>query len=387
MQSMFRPERRSLSVAPPGGLGTAPSPTGRSSSGIGARLRAQVRPTFLVAAIAIGAACLIAVLLVVGQASAAGGEPAELPAASEISGPSTGVLLAKLPWGSDRGMVGRSIPEQGLARGPEAIAVAPDGHIFVLDSVNRRVAMLSAQGEWLDAYTVPLSEPRFLNVTPQVIAVVDPDADRAAVTLDWSGLVVEKTELPRTDAPVTGVFLADDCTWVETGHARCIGLGKRAPAPREGRPVTGRGSTLWARASHRPGADPQLSVWTAPGNGKSATGSARGALGPDQAGMQIRLRAAGQVDHLVSLDGDAEGHVWVGARLIGGGILVTRLSSPDSLEEQSVLLPEPTGLYLGVPYVVSPDGRIVRAQADDDGYSLWVYTFDRPADTRKEGGR
>lgn len=387
MQSMFRPERRSLSVAPPGGLGAAPSVASLSSSGIGARLRAQVRPRFLATAVAIGAACLIAVLLAVGQASAAGGEPEELPAAFESSAPSTGVLLAKLPWGSDRGMVGRSIPEQGLARGPEAIAAAPDGHIFVLDSVNRRVVMLSAEGEWLDAFPVPLSEPRFLHVAPKAIAVVDPDTDRAAVTMDWSGSVTEKTALPRLDAPVTGVFLADGCTWVETGHARCVGLGKRAPASREGRPITGKESVAWARASHQPGADPQLTVRPARNEGKSATASGQQTPGRDPAETQIRLRSAGQVDHLVSLDGDAEGHVCVGARLIDGGILVTRLSSAGSQDGQSILLPEPTGLYLGVPYVVSPDGRVVRAQADEDGYSLWVHSFDPPADTHKEGGR
>jgi hypothetical protein len=80
-------------------------------------------------------------------------------------GADQGTLLVTLPWGNQAGQVGLAQPQQGLTRGPEALAVAPDGRIAVLDSVNRRVVFLDSAGQVTNTATVPLSEPRFLAVT------------------------------------------------------------------------------------------------------------------------------------------------------------------------------------------------------------------------------
>ena len=45
--------------------------------------------------------------------------------------PSAGSVLVTLPWGSGEGQVGLMRVDEGLTRGPEALAVAPDGRIAV----------------------------------------------------------------------------------------------------------------------------------------------------------------------------------------------------------------------------------------------------------------
>ena len=99
------------------------------------------------------------------------------------SAASSGVLLATLPWGSGDGQVGLVSPAEGLVRGPEALAVAPDGRIAVLDSVNRRVLVLAVDGAVTGTISLSLQEPRFLAVTNTRIYVLDCDADQRLVQM------------------------------------------------------------------------------------------------------------------------------------------------------------------------------------------------------------
>ncbi len=62
-----------------------------------------------------------------------------------------------------------------------------------------------------------------------------------------------------------------------------------------------------------------------------------------------------------------------------GGILIRRMIGTTDRENASLRLPEDSGPYVGVPYVVSPDGRILRIAATTAGYSIWVHSFDVPA--------
>ncbi|NLE74146.1 MAG: hypothetical protein GX604_05930 [Actinobacteria bacterium] len=431
MQSMFRAERRSLSTAPPGEAQPAVALPGWG--GAVGYLRARVRPTFLAAAAAIGAACLIALLLAAGQAAAASGPAGgpsrghgtgqetagaagatdavaapeaespsqvasdtstDIPQPGELicdmgpvteSTPQTGSLLVTLPWGSGRGQVGCITPQEGLARGPEALAIAPDGRIVVLDSVNQRIVILSARGGWETAFPVPLAEPRFIAVDESSIVVLDADTDRRAVTLDWSGRVTQKSPLPLLDSPATGVFLAEGCAWVEVGHARSISLNPKEARSNEGRPLRAGQTVTWGKARLTPGSDPQLTfVESAMSNtikSSLATSGIRRETRP-----ALRLRTRDRVDHMVGLAEDARGATCVGVRLAEGGIAVTRIPGPETQKRaadaeattascDTILLPEPLGLYLGVPYTTAPDGRIFRPEAGDAGYSLWVHSF------------
>ncbi|MEW6724262.1 MAG: hypothetical protein AB1331_04980 [Bacillota bacterium] len=55
--------------------------------------------------------------------------------------------LAALPWGSGPGQVGM-LAATGLDYGPKSLALAADGRIFLADTANDRIVILSADGEW-----------------------------------------------------------------------------------------------------------------------------------------------------------------------------------------------------------------------------------------------
>ncbi len=372
MQSMFRAERRSLS-----GPRAAPTtPTAQVTRLNGPRHR--VRPTFLAAALAVAAACLIALLLVAGQAAAQGkAGPAAPGGAQDKSGPSgpaesqgadgnsTGKLLVTLPWGTGPGQVGLSTPTEGLARGPEALAVAPDGRMAVLDSVNRRIVVLAPDGSFKAHLPLSLTDPRFLCVTADRLAVLDPDTDGVCLVMDWEGVVLKSYTTPRTQEPPTAVFLIDGHPWVELAHARCAPLGRVAAQAHEGRPLGLGIERGWVVATRLADGQAGLSVQA----GRSACG----------ASTTLKIGGPQKIEHITSLNSDPSGNLILGTRMAEGGILIRRMIGTTDRENASLRLPEDSGPYVGVPYVVSPDGRILRIAATTAGYSIWVHSFDVPA--------
>ena len=132
--------------------------------------------------------------------------------------PSPGRQLVTLPWGDGAGEVGLVQPAEGLTRGPEALAVAPDGRMVVLDSVNSRLVLLAADGSFTGALPLTLAQPRFLAVDSGLIYVIDADTDRQLVCLDLHGAQVLAAQLPTLDDVVTGLFATDDGPCVEVAH-------------------------------------------------------------------------------------------------------------------------------------------------------------------------
>ena len=102
------------------------------------------------------------------------------------SADSTGTVLARR-LGRRLGQVGLLKPGEGLSRGPEAIAVASDGRIAILDSVNRRLVLLDATGAFTHNVPVSLGEPRFLAVyrRPHVRSRLRSRPTSGGPGLDW----------------------------------------------------------------------------------------------------------------------------------------------------------------------------------------------------------
>ena len=318
---------------------------------------------------------------------------------------SQGTLLVKLPWGVGPGQVGLQAPAEGLARGPEAVAVSPDGRIAILDSVNRRLVTLDSSGIFARSIPITLTEPRFLAVSGDTLYVLDCDSDRQLVSFDWNGAIVGSSALPALDDVVTGLFATDTGPCVETAHERTFlvaastsasatalgyGAGPSKPAqgvlkPLAGRPVDGRFGPM-ANVSFRPGKTAQIKLF------KQDKSSLKASQTADFASVLSGRRT---LEHLVSVDGDGRGGLVIGARMLDDGsvasgkpsLVVTRVGANASLSaaasgpstglvaSDTLLLVDSPFAYLGQPYAVTPDGRVIQPLADETGYSLMVYSF------------
>jgi hypothetical protein len=366
-----------------------------------------------------------------GQPASAAGLPAPTPVAGaptpaltvNLPGDppvSQGTLLVRLPWGDGPGEVGLQKPAEGLGRGPEALAIAPDGRIAVLDSVNHRIDVLSAQGTPLSTIPVDLPEPRFLAVGTTGVYVLDCDAGRRVQGWDWDGTQTFSSPLALpTDQPVTNLILSGTQVLVEVGHesvfpvaggpnptsvgaaggVSALQASVEGPSALPGRPADSSGGHF-VQARFKPGDQPRMRLLDA--TGRSLPGAPR----------EIALSTTKKLEFLVSVDpirpvqesagsapagGDATGQATgvdvsaaggliVGARIVTSpagengapGLLVARVSLDTADGSPSaIMLREGSYVHIGQPYVVGPDGVLYQPLATDEGYSIYIHNFDR----------
>lgn len=328
------------------------------------------------------------------------GQPVDRPGAL-----STGTLLVTLPWGSGPGEVGLTRPAEGLTRGPEALAVAPSGRIAVLDSVNKRVLFLDGGGRALGTTDLALAEPRFVAVDDDRLYVLDCDADRQVLVLGWDGAVLGSAALPELPDVVTGLFATEAGPCFEVAHdgvfllsadavatsgpdARAAASSRgESPRPLAGRPLD-RSLSRLVKVSFAPTSGLRMRAFRVDRTSLKATKlwETSPSLAPGR-----------MVEHLVSVDGDGGEGLVVGARVLEpaarsaervvgvepAALLLTRFDSKGSRRgpADELILAESNFAYLGQPYVVAPDGRILQPVADESGYSILVHSF-APGDRR-----
>lgn len=341
-----------------------------------------------------------------GEAAAPGGTTVGFPAAAV----SPGEAFVTLPWGSGDAEVGLAKPTEGLVRGPEALAIAPDGRVAVLDSVNKRVLCLDARGTVTSKAAVPLSEPRFLAVDDERLYVLDCDADRVVVTLDWVGTVLEAIALPELDDVVTGLFATSSGPSIEIAHDQVFlihATGRGGPTvagvetrraglrPLAGRPVGGNLGRA-AKVTFTPNRGAHVRSFHLDKDTLSATQTAQ---------ASPALASGRAIEHLVSVDGDGRGGLIIGARLLDSdtqvpgqaALALTRLAAAAAMprgvtasgvptteatttevaasDADIMFLTDSSSVYVGQPYVVAPDGRVFQPVAREDGYTILVHTF------------
>ena len=350
-----------------------------------------------------GASTAVPTVAAVAGANADGSEAAAAHAATVPAGFDAGALLVTLPWGSNNGEVGLAQPIEGLTRGPEALAVAPDGRIVVLDSVNRRVVFLDSSGGVMGTATVPLAEPRFLAVTNERVYVLDCDNDRRLLTLYWSGAVCSRAVLPDLPDVVTGLFATRLGPSVEVAHAKVYRVTNRTPGKALGDVSDSQegllqSTDLWlSTVSGRPvGSDFSRLVTArfALGGAPIVTSYVAGTTGvvSRSSNLDLPVPDGRGVESLLSVDGDLGGNVVIGARLLDGAdssepanLLLTRFiladdgsfcaaTSPAGTSD-SLLLADLSSAYVGQPYTVAPDGRVFQPVATELGYSVFVHVF------------
>jgi hypothetical protein len=283
---------------------------------------------------------------------------------------------------------------------------------------------LDAAGQFASAAPVSLAEPRFLAVDDLKLYVLDCDADRQLVALDWNGAALCRRALPALSDVVTGLFATSEGPCVEVAHERSFlvsettqavpsaglaslsssaaatvgsatatasqamatsGRGKPAPATLHelaGRPIDPDLGRV-ASVTFRPGQNAQVRSYKVDRSNLKATKTAD---------FSHSLASGRAIDYLVSVDGDGNGGLVIGARLqkpeTRGGtqasLVLTRLASSGtgvagvagaSDEADVLFLADSPFAYLGQPYVVAPDGRILQPVGSDDGYSIFVHAF------------
>lgn len=317
--------------------------------------------------------------------AAARAEEADVLVAPTADVLSAGSALVAFPWGDGSGEVGLAAPADGERRGPEAFAVAGDGRIAVLDSVNHRLQLIGPRGEVVRTIPLDLRSPRFLAATPERIHVLDADDDRRLHSFTWDGGLADSAALPPLEGTVTALVLeADGTPVVELDHDRTLPIHRAAGGDRT--PSSARSEDRGRPADHSPGK--RL------GARMESDGVPRVELrGPDgtaERRWRVDPGALDPADHLVSLDADDQGRVVVGMRLRDRGgagntepgrLLLARLEEADapSAANATLLLTESVYAYLGQPYVVGGDGRVYAPVADPDGYRILVHEFTEEA--------
>jgi hypothetical protein len=345
---------------------------------------------------------------------------ATLDAADEQAAFSAGRELARLPWGEGSGSVGLREAHEGLTSGPQALAVALDGRVAVLDTINRRVVCLSADGIPEAHLALPLQEPRFLAVTNDRLYVLDADTDRTLVELDWMGRVLAEHRVPDTELPISAIFVDSGTIQIETGHNNMFELtparspGRAAGLQEghaQGRPLpdparNARGAAAGAPAARDTTGSPHPDG--PPGVRRAAT-HARAAYGKGErpvvsllrddgsAAADVQIQTQTRIEHLVALAGDSHGGLILGCRLLeehnsktavgqGGrppALLLIRFQVPDDSETafpgagSSLLVADHAFADVGEPLVIAPSGLIYQPLAGPDGYRIIVHDINQ----------
>ncbi len=348
----------------------------------------------------VAAGLLLMALLWSGQAAAgdqaqpdaqpdAGGEPPLVNQRLALEGQevSKGQTLLSLPWGQGEGQVGLQLPGEGLARGPEAFAVAEDGRIALLDSVNRRLQLFDQDQRVLSSVDLGLAEPAFVDADEQTIAVLDRRGEQL-LEFDWRGSLRQELQLPTPADVVTGLFVENGVVGLEIAHDTVLKVIPARPDP-AGR--TGASTVASAGRPFRAGLAGTVTAEFKRGSAPRVNFSA--GKGGERS-RRVDVDFGRPLEHLVALSA-ADDQVLIAAKLQepvqnGGAasrIAVARVpmtegaaatSDPFASAVETLILEVPDFAYVGEPCVFGKDGLVYQPLAQPEGYSIVVHQTEGP---------
>lgn len=214
------------------------------------------------------------------------------------------------PWGNGPGQLGKRQPREGAPEGPMGFAVLADGSSVVLDQVNQRLVFFQGGRA---TRTIALDRATYEDLwvdEQRRVWLVDRLAGRQLVLLDDDGRQLGQVALEGRGVPeggaVTGLFVYEDGAWVEVEHSRQVHIGDengRALDERQVRPG-------------RPTRDGRLLVAAAREGRRAAVITVR-PLAQPQAHPRVLARVTFPLPvlHLLLLDSDTEGNLYLGAYL------------------------------------------------------------------------
>ena len=143
--------------------------------------------------------------------------------------------LAFLPWGDGEGELGLSESrEDELQFGPHGLAVSSRGHVVVVDRVNGRALLLSAEGDLLEEFVL-LGRPGPAALLPDGTLAVADEQDERLVRIVGTN---EERRSPRWTLPPNRLVTFSDesgQSWVEglNGFQLRLPLGDQPSQPHE----------------------------------------------------------------------------------------------------------------------------------------------------------
>lgn len=180
-----------------------------------------------------------------------GPAPAPTPAPTDVAPPSAEAasedanIVVAARWGSGRGELGRSRPQEGNPEGPMSFA-RDGGELLVLDQVNGRVARYGANGELRGTFAATATTQDLAVAKDGTVALLDRLVDKTVRLVDKSGRPVGELPLPpdRVESPglVTGVFVDGADVYVEKEHGVLTRVGSTDGRTAGGAELTGRPS-------------------------------------------------------------------------------------------------------------------------------------------------
>ncbi|HEY3229128.1 MAG TPA: hypothetical protein VGJ87_07910, partial [Roseiflexaceae bacterium] len=144
---------------------------------------------------------ILALLLVmsgaIGVSTAASADAAGMGTSTPTAAvaEATWTPIVTLPVGSGDGQIAYQFHvEGGIDRGPQALAVAPDGTIYLLDSVQRRVHAI-ANGAVRNTLAMPfVTYPKDILATADNLYILDDD--NRVLRVSYSGELLQEYKLP-----------------------------------------------------------------------------------------------------------------------------------------------------------------------------------------------
>ncbi|MBN2362175.1 MAG: hypothetical protein JXR83_22175 [Deltaproteobacteria bacterium] len=284
--------------------------------------------------------------------------------------------IFKAPWGNKLGELGRDLPGEGSPQGPMSFVVDASGQAYVLDQVNSRLQIFKpgqppraiplANDGYQDIALTSRDEVALLDrlVTKSVDFVDDRGQVRSSVPLAGEG--IEET------GSVTAMFAQDDGIWVEVQHSRLVRVASADGKPDPERP------TVIGRFSY----DGTLLLTAAVDGDNAAVVITKPVTDPlSPAGTLLaRVPFAQRLSHLLALDSDLTGRIFLGAYLIqpkddGSGEVIAFeqvvVLGRDGRELGRIALPPHTGPEETFRRIaVDSDGTVYQLGLDESGATL-----------------
>lgn len=294
----------------------------------------------------------------------------------------TGTTFVKGSWGTGPGEFGRRRDEEANAEGPMSLLPGPGGDLFVLDQVNARIQRFGPDGALEGGFPIGPDTAQDLVLDAQGrLAVLDRLGNAEVLLYDQEGRPLGQIPVVgggiTEGGGVTGIFADERGLYLEREHTEVIRIAGPDGTPDEDRPSD----------PGRPTRDGTMFLAALLADAKAGRAIVRAFDHDGKVVWQRLVTFPTPILHLLLLDSDRRGHVYLGAYVAREGpppaydytdeaTIVVRLGQPDAADRGSLSLPannEPEELFKEL--AVTDDGEILQMLVGPDGVKIVRYRF------------